>query len=181
MISGRGNGGSVFSASLRLGSEWKAHGSEVFRERVVVRPGGTKVAWAERENNLILSVLHGELRRRGAGHGWVVREDGATRLAALQTPAHYLLLSLGSTAAARHAAERVEGEFPGVVGPKDVTDAFAEMWAHRRACDSRLNAEMTFSLSMPWVRLFGRAGACGARRRKSSKLCCRWRQPRRAI
>jgi ribosomal protein S18 acetylase RimI-like enzyme len=120
---------------------------------------GQWLAAAERENGLVLSVLQGELRRAGAGRGWVVREHGALRLALFQATPRYLLLSQGSVEAARRAAENVEGELPGAVGPAEVTDAYTKVWASRHGCDARLNAEMTF-FTLEAVEPFTRPSGC---------------------
>jgi len=120
---------------------------------------GHWLAEAERENSLVLSVLHGELRRGGACRGWVVREHGTLRLALFQSPPHYLLLSQGPVEAARRAAEAIEGEFPGVVGPAEVTSAYAEAWTNRHGCEAHLNSEMTF-FTLDTVQPFARPSGC---------------------
>ena len=98
----------------------------------------------ERDNNLILSVYHGAVRRGDASRSWLVSGDTGPQLALWQSPPHYLLLSQGSAEAAGWAAERIEAELPGVMGPAAVADAFAERWARGHSQTAHLNSAMTF-------------------------------------
>ena len=103
------------------------------------------LAEAERDNNLILSVLLGAVRRGDSqSRAWLVTEAGAPLLALWQSPPHYLALSQGSAKAAQWAAERLEADLPGVFGTGPVADAFAARRAECRRHATPLNGEMTF-------------------------------------
>ena len=99
---------------------------------------------AERDNNLILSVVKNAARRDDPSRGWLVTDSAAPRLALFQTPPHYLLLSAGCAEAAAWIAGSLERPLPGVVGPAALSDAFAAQWSKRTGQTPRLNSEMTF-------------------------------------
>jgi predicted GNAT family acetyltransferase len=98
---------------------------------------GAYLGAREAEHNLLLG-LAGVLSARPNLYGSTpyfaaVQRDGAVVAAALRTPPHNLVLSevaepAAVDALANDAAEAL-GELPGVVGPKEASRRFAELWS----------------------------------------------------
>ena len=99
---------------------------------------------SERENNLILSSLHGAARHHSPAGGWLVMGEQGPALALFQIPSHYLLLSQGTAAASAWAAGHLEAELPGVFGAAAVADSFAAGWSKRSGHAAVRNSQMTF-------------------------------------
>jgi len=114
---------------------------------------------AEREHNLILSVLQGSVRRNSPARGWLVTAEGAPHLALFQVPPHYVLLSRGTAEAVRCAAGSLEAELPGVLGLAAEAEAFAAGWSRRIGTAAFLNTEMTF-YTLDSVQPYRRPGGC---------------------
>jgi uncharacterized protein len=98
---------------------------------------GAYLSAREAEHNLLLG-LAGVLGARPSLYGSTpyfaaVQQDGAVVAAALRTPPHNLVLSEVAEPAALDAlandAADAFGELPGVVGPKEASRRFAELWS----------------------------------------------------
>jgi uncharacterized protein len=98
---------------------------------------GVYLGAREAEHNLLLG-LAGVLTARPNLYGATpyfaaVQRDGAVVAAALRTPPHNLVLSEVAEPAAVDAlandAAEAFGELPGVVGPKEASRRFAELWS----------------------------------------------------
>ena len=91
----------------------------------------------EPRHNLALGILSFTLEHPGVYpeiRGWVARHGGSVAGAALRTPPYNLVLARPVQAAALEAiAAAIGEELPGVVGAVPEVDAFAELWAARRA------------------------------------------------
>lgn len=94
----------------------------------------------EVEHNLILSICERLQKKIAAGEPAPAKcfsfmNEGAVVLAALQTPPHGLVLSRcaegADVAALATALFEQETDFPGFVGPSDVSAAFANIWTAR--------------------------------------------------
>jgi predicted GNAT family acetyltransferase len=102
---------------------------------------GAYLGAREAEHNLLLG-LAGVLTARPNLYGSTpyfaaVQRDGAVVAAALRTPPHNLVLSEVAEPAAIDAlandAAEAFGELPGVVGPKEASRRFAELWSQATA------------------------------------------------
>src|SRR6185312_10718179 len=88
------------------------------------------------EHNLILTLCQNAEKQRGRGTAGDLRcailsDSGDFVVAAVQTPPHNLVLSKARGADISPLAETLVKHnftFPGIVGPSDVTAAFAERW-----------------------------------------------------
>ena len=88
------------------------------------------------EHNLILTLCQNAEKKRAAGEDGDIRcailsDSGEFIVAAVQTPPHNLALSKMKSPDIGQLAETLvkhKFEFPGIVGPSDVTAAFAEQW-----------------------------------------------------
>ncbi len=88
------------------------------------------------EHNLILTLCQNADRKRARGEGAdihcvILSDSGEFVVAAVQTPPHNLVLSKSTRVEIEQLAETLAAHkftFPGIVGPSDVTSAFAEKW-----------------------------------------------------
>ena len=88
------------------------------------------------EHNLILTLCQNADRKRARCEPADIRcviltDSGEFVVAAVQTPPHNLVLSKSSGGDISQLAETLAKHkftFPGIVGPSDVTSAFAEKW-----------------------------------------------------
>ena len=90
----------------------------------------------EAENNLLLgigaSLARGEMSLSAMPIVATIEDDEGVVLAALRTPPHNLLLSTGSEQAVIVLCDALKAEgigLPGVTGPAELAESFAEKWA----------------------------------------------------
>jgi predicted GNAT family acetyltransferase len=91
---------------------------------------------AEAENNLLLgigsSLMNGEMTLSAPPVLATIEDGNDVVLAALRTPPHNLLLSTGAEAAVVVLCDGLKESgagIPGVTGPSDLAEKFAELWA----------------------------------------------------
>lgn len=96
---------------------------------------GTILAKDPIEHNLILTLCQNAEKQRAQGKGdlrcAILSDSGDFVVAAVQTPPHNLVLSRARGSDISPLAETLVKHnftFPGIVGPSDVTAAFAERW-----------------------------------------------------
>jgi uncharacterized protein len=105
---------------------------------------GSWLARQERANNLVLSILKNAAQRADELRGWLAVDGDAPQLAFLQTPPHYVLISEGEIGIAEWAADNINADLPGLVGPSEVASAFADRWSARTGRSAALHSEMTY-------------------------------------
>jgi predicted GNAT family acetyltransferase len=102
------------------------------------------LARAPRRNNLILTALRRAVKLGEPARGWLVSSASGPEIVLLQTPPHNVTLSDGSIEAAQWVARFLPHDFPGIVGPSEVADAFSVDWCARTSQSADLHGEMTF-------------------------------------
>jgi predicted GNAT family acetyltransferase len=108
------------------------------------KAAGDWLAREPRRNNLILSILRRAVKLAEPARGWLVASGNGPEIALLQTPQEHAAMSDGSIEAAQSAARFLPPDFPGIVGPSAVADAFSAEWRARTSQNPRLHWEMTF-------------------------------------
>jgi predicted GNAT family acetyltransferase len=92
------------------------------------------------ENNLILGIASA-LEHGGEPLLLRVEKEGTIELVAIQTPPRHLVLCRGGDAATRRLADHLAAArepLPGVLGPRETVERFADAWSERTHASARL-------------------------------------------